>query len=240
MAKQKVIKAGFYEFGNFYHKGQGIDQDILEELARRTGYKFESEVMTRARIWHDIETGNLDISFSGIQTETRDKFSWFVHYISVKNYTLINKEKAENILNAKDFIEKTSLKFGIVRSFKHGDKQDQWIATLKKLNRVEENPSVDILFLKLKMGNIDAVFSQSQVYSKYLKLFSMEDKVIIQDWTPGEKGIPAGLVLSKKKFSRQDALKFYKIIQQMKRDGTLKKIYLKYLSEEDTKKALNF
>lgn len=239
-AGDKKIKVGFYDYGDFYHKGQGIDKDIIDELAKRTPYIFETQVLTRARIWHDIEKGNLDMSVSGIQNEQRDQFAWFIHYIIIKNYAVLRLDKAKDIKNARNFIDNSKLKFGVVRSFKHGEKQDQWLNTLKQLKRIEENPSADIIFQKIGEGNLDAMFSQPPVYSKYIKIFNLQNKVVIQDWTPGEKGVLHGLILSKKRFSQKDAQYFYKVIQDMKKDGTLKRIYSKYLTEKEVKAALNF
>ena len=68
-----------HEHGLLYagQTGEGIDKDVADELARRSGCRIAVSVMPRARIWQLIESGALDFSLSGITNEAREKYASF-------------------------------------------------------------------------------------------------------------------------------------------------------------------
>ena len=77
----KPIRLAFYETGSFYFfengRATGSDKDIVEELTKRSGCRFDTQLVMRARIWADLASGDLDMSVSGIQTPERDQLASF-------------------------------------------------------------------------------------------------------------------------------------------------------------------
>ncbi|MBI3229389.1 MAG: ABC transporter substrate-binding protein [Burkholderiales bacterium] len=126
----------------------------------------------------------------------------------------------------------------VVRAFKHGDEQDRWLTQLRQNNRVEETPDVDSIFKKLKENRVDAMFSQPAVYRKKLRDLALENSVVIQDWTPNERPVPHGLILAKSRFSEKEAHQWRQLIEAMRTDGTLKRIYERYLPPSEAAKLL--
>jgi polar amino acid transport system substrate-binding protein len=237
----KPIRLAFYEFGYFYFdKNRGIDVDVVNELMRRTGCKFDTQVMTRARIWADLASGELDMSVSGIRNPERDKFAGFANYLSMKNYALVQKNAASRVRRAEEFVELKGLQFGVVRAFKHGEKQDQWLDKLRQEQRVQESPDVETVFRKLKEQRVDAMFSQPPVYRRNMAVLGMQNEVMVQDWTPGEKGVPHGLILSKRRFSQADVARWQALLNEMRADGTLNGIFAQYLPPDEAGKMLDY
>lgn len=242
---QRPIRLAFYETGVFYFEdekkqGHGIDKDLVDELTKRSGCNFDIRLMARARIWEDLANGALDMSVSGIQNEARDRFAWFAHYLIMKNYALLHSDVASNVNRPEAFLEQKSLRFGVVRAFKHGLEQDQWLDQLRAQQRVEESPDVETIFRKLKDHRIDAVFSQPPTYTRELEKLGMGKGIVVQDWTPKEKGVPHGLILAKSRFSESDAVQWRTLIGEMRADGTLKTIYSRYLNPAEVGKLLAF
>ena len=240
----RPIRLAFYEYGYFYFVDKqgptGIDKDIVDELTRRSGCKFETQVLARARIWAELANGGLDMSVSGIQTPERDQFAWFARYLSMKNYAVLGATVPQGTDSAENFIRKTQLQFGAVRAFKHGSEQDKWLDELRAANRVQDSANVETLFKKLKEGRIDALFSQPAVYGKNLADLGLQQSTRIQDWTPGEKGVPHGLILAKSRFNAAQANAWQALVSSMRADGTLKRIYAKYLSAAEANAMLDF
>jgi polar amino acid transport system substrate-binding protein len=240
----KPIRLAFYEYGVFYftdseRRPKGIDHDIVSELIQRSGCRFETQVMARARIWSDLQSGALDMSVSGIQNPERDQFAFFAHYAAIKNYALVRADVASSIRSAEDFVSKPDLKFGVVRAFKHGSKQDETLALLRAQGRVEESADVDTIYRKLKDKRIHAIFSQPPVYQRLTQAHNMAALVSIQDWTPSEAGVPHGLIMAKSRFSAAQAAQWKALVHEMRRDGTLKAIYSRYLSAADAQRTLD-
>ena len=94
--------------------GEGIDRDIADALAQRSGCKFNVTLMPRARIWQLIESGLLDFSLSGIRNDARDRFAGFAWYFSNKYYLLVRKDAG--VATLADFDRNPALKLGVIRS----------------------------------------------------------------------------------------------------------------------------
>ena len=241
---EKPIRLAFYEYGNLYYldkqQAQGIDKDVVDELIKRSGCRFAVQVMVRARIWADLASGDLDMSVSGIQNPDRDKFAWFAHYLSMKNYAVVRTEVAGRAQTAASFMQQPRLQFGAVRSFKHGVEQDKWLDELRAAQRVQDSANAETLFKKLKEERVDALFSQPPVYRKYLQDLGMHGQAVVQDWTPSEKGVQHGLILAKTHFSEPDARQWQALVTGMRSDGTLKRIYNRYLPANEAAALLDF
>lgn len=236
----RPLRVALYEYGYFYNAGQGIDQDVVQELMRRTGCGMDVQVMTRARIWADLASGGLDMSVSGIQTPERDQFAWFAHYLIMKNYALIPQRLASTVRGPEDFLAQPKLQFGVVRAFKHGVGQDALLAQLRQQQRVQESPDVQTVFKKFQDRRVDALFSQPPVYRKFWQELGLQDTVVIQDWTPHEKGVPHGLIMAKSTFTAKQAEQWREVLQAMRRDGTLLRIFSHYLPAHEAQAMLAF
>lgn len=242
---QRPIRLAFYEYGLFHFTeegavSKGIDKDIVSELTKRSGCKFETQVLPRAQIWADLASGALDMSVSGIQNPERDRFAWFAHYAAVKNFALVHVDHANNIHHAADFIAAPKLKFGVVRAFKHGIEQDQWLETLRGQQRVEESLDAETLYRKLKDKQVQAIFSQPPVYRRQLSVLAMQKDVVIEDWTPSETGVLHGLILAKSRFSEAHAVQWQGLVNDMRRDGSLKAIFRRYMPANEAVKLNTF
>lgn len=80
--------------GVLYVKGRGgIDEDVLQELIKRSHCAFSISVLPRARSWYELEEGSIDMLASGVPTADRDKYAWFVSYLSDKKLHIFRTEK---------------------------------------------------------------------------------------------------------------------------------------------------
>ena len=240
----RPIRLAFFEFGYQYYEkagqGHGIDKDLVDELAKRTGCQFSTQVQPRARVWADLASGELDMSVAGIQNSERDRFAWFAPYERAKNYAVLRLATAATVQRGADFLAQSALQFGVVRGFKHGDALDQWLAPLQQAQRVQESASINLLVEKLKLGRIDGLFAQPVVYRKLLQDLQMAGEVVLQDWAPQDKGVVGSLILAKSRFSPAEAARWQALLGELHRDGTLARIYLRYVSAEEARQMLDF
>ncbi|MBF0440847.1 MAG: transporter substrate-binding domain-containing protein [Oligoflexales bacterium] len=234
------VSFALYESGYLYDesKDTGIDKDIASEVAKRAGFNIEFVVMTRAKIWHELETGGIMFTGSGIQNPERDKFAWFILYYSEKHY-VVRLKKAE-AKSAEDFFAKKNLAWGMIRAYKHGAEGDMFLDKLKKEERLEEVKTQKDLYQMLQKERFQAVFGVPTIYSRYLVENNLLDKVEIEDWFSNEEAVPRGLVFSKKHFGENE-IKFLRgVLKEIRADGTLQKILAKYVKEDNAKTLLKF
>lgn len=235
----KPIRLAFYTLGYFYSHNRGFDLDMVNELHRRTSCRFETSVLPRARIWKDLENGRLDMTVSGIETPERRKFALFVPYIQQKNYAIIPKSLHSRFETMEEFAaSETRPVWGAIRGFRHGTYYDPWVESLRKFDRIYAVADVNQLFQMLKSNRIQGFFAQPLVYRHKLAEFQLSAQVAIIDWKPAELPVPLGLAFNKEKFSAEEVKAWQVIIEEMKKDGTVKRLIRQYLDDHETEVAL--
>ncbi|MEO5332157.1 MAG: transporter substrate-binding domain-containing protein [Magnetococcus sp. YQC-5] len=229
-------------FGYYEQDGQrqGIFPDLTDELALRSGCPFLPQLVSVARMWADIATGDIDMIIVGRRTPERDQVAWFIPQAITKDYALVHASAAHTVHSAADFLEQKRLLFGAVRQVAKSPAQDRWLEQLRREGRVEESVNTDLLFEKLRNGHVAAIFLDPPTFRKLMRDLPVDGQVVLQDWFPDAPGFLANLVLAKSRFSETEALRWRVIIREMHRDGTLERIYSRYLSLEEAKRIVDF
>lgn len=235
-----TISFALFEHGQIYSavSDRGIDKDLVEELARRSGCRFEVVVKPRARIWHEIESGKLMMTGSGIPNETRRQFAWFITYAALKNYVMVRTTLGAN--SAQQFEANPELLLGAVRSYKHGVRIDEFLDRLRDQKRVVEEPDLRNVYLNFLRKRTDAIFVEPLVMTTYQAEMASQEPVRIEDWFPDEKPFRSGLVLSRRHFSDEDVKSWQRLISEMQSDGTLRRIFSRYLPAGQVRTMLDF
>jgi polar amino acid transport system substrate-binding protein len=234
----KVYSLAFYQAGLLYSQGKGLDRDVIDELMKRGGYRFDTFEQPRARIWKELQEGTLSMTVSAIRVAERDSFAYFIPYHAQKNMALTTRA---DLRSPADLLADPRARIAVVRSFRHGPTYDELIAQLAGQGRVIKVPSIHNLFLMLGAGNrVDTVFSLPLFYRKELAELGLEDRVRIMDWSPRTAPIPHHLALSKAHFSYRDYQRMAALMQGMRDDGTLRRLLSAYLSGDELESALQF
>lgn len=226
----------YYEFGSLYYrqndgKYAGIDKDVVEELARRSGCVFETSLDSRVRIWSRLTQGTLDMSTSGVITPEREKIFNFVPYVVSRNYLVTRIELAKRVNSLKAFSADPSLRLAVVKSYKHGTAFDAWIDQLRAQQRVDEYSDAEVVARVFAVGRADAFLSQPITWGPLLEKAGLTDKVRMLDVVPAENFI-AGLILANGKVRPEDANRMRKAMRSMINDGTAERIFARHVPVE--------
>ena len=201
----------------------GIDKDFADELIRRSGCKVNVNVMPRARIWQLIESGALDFSLSGIATAERNRFASFAWYFSNKYYLLVRKDA--NVKQLSDLDHKDRFQLGVIRSFRYGESANRLVDKLQSANRVSQAnglaPLYQTLFLNHIQGMIIEPFDTPVLEEK--KLHTITNLIEFND-----PSVPHGLIMSKKSLAASEQKKWRDLVNSMRSDGTVRRIFEKY------------
>ena len=202
---------------------QGIDKDFADALAQRSGCNIQISVLPRARIWQLIESGALDFSLSGIATEERNTFAAFAWYFSNKYYLLVNK--STHVQKLSDFEDKPALKLGAIRGFRYSSEANRMVDKLTLAGRVSYASDFEPLYKVLALGRIQGMvvepFDIGDVEAKRLK----DTTQIIEFNDPS---VPHGLIISKKSMPPAEITKWISLVQSLRHDGTVLRIFEKY------------
>lgn len=232
-----------YKLGSLYyldeqtHTYAGIDKDVVDEVANRTGCTFRLFIESRIRIWTHLADGSLDMSVSGIPTPEREQFASFVIYFKARNYLLVRRESAPHIDSLDAFRADPKLRLAVVKSFKHGAVFDQWIQTMRALGRVDEYTDAEVVARKVSAGHADAFLAMPMTWDVLLKRHQLEGKIDFLDLSPDER-VPHGLILSRQRIRAEDARAMQRAIEAMHADGTLESIFRRHLSADVARRML--
>jgi len=227
----RPIRYAHYEFGLLHAAGRGgIDEDIRRELERRSGCRFETSLRPRARIWMELERGELDMAGSGVQNATRDRFAWFAHYVLEDNQVLLGPRVPASVRSFEDFIADPSLRLGGVRSFSYSPLYDEQVQRLQALDRVVAVSDTQSLYRLFALGQFDAVIASPFLTQHYVRALKLQLPQRSEDWDPAP-ATPSGLVLARRSFKPEQAAGWQALVQEMLADGTVRRIVTRHLGD---------
>jgi polar amino acid transport system substrate-binding protein len=198
------FEVAFYEHGPLYFRGEdgmrrGIDKDVIDELGRRSGCRFDPVLESRIRIWTRLENGSLDMTVSGIATPEREKFAHFIPYAVTRNYLLLHKSVPPQ-----------------------ASSMDGLLADPR------ETADFASLVQLLKIGRVQAILALPTTWAPAFKGEKMGQDIRVMDWAPND-GVTGGLILSRQRVPEATAALLRKAIEDMHKDGTLEAIYRRYV-----------
>ncbi|MEO7107103.1 MAG: ABC transporter substrate-binding protein [Rhodoferax sp.] len=213
----------------------GIDKDFADELIRRSGCKVAVSFQPRARIWQLIESGALDFSTSGISNAQRDRFAGFAWYFSNKYYLLVRKDSDATNLN--DFERNKELQMGVIRGFRYSEGANRLVDTLQLANRVSQAGGLDPLYQTLMLNRIQGMIIEPFDYPALEEKAIRAASNIIEFNDPA---VPHGLIMSNKSIPKSEQEKWRSIVDAMRADGTVLRIFEKYFKPDLAAKLVNF
>ena len=233
----RVFTLALHDHGLLYSSdtGTGIDKDIAEEMIRRSGCKVTVSVMARARIWQLIESGALDFSLSGITSAERDHFAAFAWYVSNKYYLMVRKDAGVTKLG--EFERSTSLQLGVIRSFRYSSSANDLVDRLAAQDRITKATGLAPLYQLLLANRIQAMIIEPFDYPA-IESASIRDKTEILEF--GDPPVPHGLIMSKAALPAAQQLKWRALIEAMRQDGTMLRIFEKYFKPDLARAIVQF
>jgi polar amino acid transport system substrate-binding protein len=226
-----------HEHGLLYagQTGEGIDKDVADELARRSGCRIAVSVMPRARIWQLIESGALDFSLSGISNESRERFAAFAWYFSNKYYLLVRKDAG--VRTHADLVDNPKLQLGVIRSFRYSPTANRMVDRLDAQQRVTYASQLDPLFEILLQNRVQAMIIEPFDYPTITSGRLREETTILEFDDPP---VPHGLIMSRKALSPAQQQAWRSVVEAMRRDGTMERIFEKYFRPELAREMTSF
>jgi polar amino acid transport system substrate-binding protein len=225
----RPLSLALHDHGLLYstQSGEGIDKDFADELIHRSGCKFSVTVMPRARIWQLIESGALDFSLSGITNEARDRFASFAWYFANKYYLLIRKDSGVRALP--DFENNPALHLGVIRGFRYSPTANRLVDRLDAERRVSYSTSLDPLYQILLGNRVQAMIIEPFDYPALESAKLRKQTAIVEFDDPP---VPHGLIMSKKALSAPRQQAWRALVDGMRADGTVQRIFEKYFTPD--------
>ena len=215
--------------------GEGIDKDVADELIRRSGCNVNVTLMPRARIWQLIEAGALDFSLSGITNDARDRFAGFAWYFSNKYYLLVRKDAG--VQKLAEFDRNDALKLGVIRGFRYSPTANRLVDQLDAQHRVSYATSLEPLYQVLLDGRVQGMIIEPFDYPTLQSATIRKQTLIVEFDDPP---VPHGLIMSRKSLPESQHEAWRSVIDEMRSDGTVQRIFEKYFKPDLARSMTRF
>ena len=233
----RPLTLGLHEHGLLYasQTGEGIDKDVADEMSRRSGCHLTLTLLPRSRIWQLIESGALDFTLSGISNPQREKFAAFSWYLSNKYYLLVRRDA--DVHSVAEFRRKRGLHVGLIRSFRYGERANEFVDALESESRVTYAGSLDPLYTILLADDIQAMIIEPFDFPMIAGAQLKAQTLILEFADPP---VPHGLVMSRKSLPPAQLQAWHDVIQSMRADGTMRRIFEKYFPADLARQMTQF
>lgn len=204
------------EFRDSENKLVGFDIDLGEELAKKLGVKLDITVTDFNGILLALKSGKFDVILSAMSmTEERKKEIDFIGPY-VEGGQIIVTKKDNNSINTKKDLKDRIIGVQIGSTGEQAATKIDGIKETKKYDKVTE------AFHDLSIGRIDAMVVDGQVGGYYIKKAGDEYKILKDNLTKE----PMGMGLKKEDRELKESLT--KALEELKKDGTLSKLSVKW------------
>jgi ABC-type amino acid transport substrate-binding protein len=214
-----------------YGQLSGLTYDLIKEIERRDGCLFQQQPTEFPRMNDDFKNWRTDIIAFIAESDTLNNYGTFHQIFSVRRKLLLNKSFFVKGKKIGEYLNDPKIKFSN-QIGAHPLVSDAELEVLKKQDRTVQAPSPNVSYQMIEDGRVQAAFTTPILHYYYLSQHpGIQDKVV-QISDPDRK-VVIGLYISKKRINGEEAARIQKVIEEMRKDGTLHKILLKYMKKED-------
>lgn len=233
----RPLTLALHDHGLLYSRqtDTGIDKDFADALTRRSGCRINIVVMPRARIWQLIESGGLDFSLSGISNAQRERFAGFAWYFSNKYYLLVRRDAG--VQRVADFTRNPALRLGAIRSFRYSPSANRMIDALDADLRVSYASGLAPLYETLLANQIHGMIIEPFDYPAIESAHIREQTTILEFDDPP---VPHGLIMSKRSVPPAEQARWHALVDGLRADGSVERIFDKYFKPELSRAMTRF
>lgn len=215
---------------------RGISVDMIAELGKRTGCKFELVWYPRGRLAVEFELGHVDIMTGAVQTPERDRSGRFVPYAFTQFDLLVASRVAGSYASLADFAQHSNARLNIVRGVPVGPAMAAQLDLLTKAGRLEHVADFDIAFKKIEAKRVDGTIATPTIYLRQLALMGKAANNLVVIQLPESPRQFVGLYLSSKLIAPAVANTYGAALRTMVEDGTVVRIYERFIEPSTVKR----
>ncbi|SHN12798.1 amino acid ABC transporter substrate-binding protein, PAAT family [Duganella sacchari] len=235
-----MTRVGFSDLGytSYRENGRisGIAVDVVNELARRSGCKFEFHWYPRQRLFVELQAGRIDMAMGAFRTPERDAYARHLPYAYLQYDLILRDASGQSYASLSDFVERGTGRLNITRGLVYDSAIETQLARLATAGRLELVNDFETVFGKLEMGRADGTVATAAIYAKYLQHPRLKDSVTV---IPIAEAAPrfTGIYVSKKNISPEVRLRYASALKTMVADQYVAGLYGRYIDEATIKRT---
>lgn len=232
--------AAVYPYARFYYEdaqlgASGIDKDMFDELARRSGCQLRVVVESRVRIWDQMRRGVIQLTLSALPTPERREIAELVPYAQARYHVLMHRALMARVRSIAAFDADLSLRLLSVRGYAHGPVIDAWVQRLRAQGRMVEASDFSGAVRMLRAGRADALLALPGSWHGVMSAFDDPEELGPLDVVPTERN-PVALAMARA-MPDADRQRLRRALQAMLADGSVQEILRRHLGEKGARAA---
>lgn len=232
--------AALYPYAPFFREtadrgSEGIDKDMFDELARRSGCELRLVVESRVRIWEQLRSGSAALTLSAVPTTERQTFAEFVPYAQGRYHLMLRPDVARRIKSLPAFEADPSLTLLAVKGYAHGSTLDAALQRLRAKGRVDEVADFPAVLRMAGAGRAHGLLALPNAWSEVDAAFGSRQAWVAVDVAPAERTLGA-LALSLQ-MPAPDRQRLRRALTGMLADGTVLAIMRRHLGDAAARAA---
>jgi polar amino acid transport system substrate-binding protein len=145
--------------------------------------------------------------------------------------------KDAGISQLADFEHNDQFQLGIIRSFRYSDSANRLVDTLAAANRTSLAGGLDPLYQALVLRRIQGMIIEPFDYPALDERHIRDLTTIIEFNDPA---VPHGLIMSKKALAAAEQAKWRALVNEMRADGSVRRIFEKYFRPDLARSMVDF
>jgi polar amino acid transport system substrate-binding protein len=214
---------------------RGTSVDVIAELGRRTGCRFDISWFPRGRMFVEFEEGKIDMVLTAARSPERDASGNFVAYTHTQFDLVLRKPVDGTYASLADFVDRSHARLDITRGIVYPPPVQAQLERLQRADRLDYVSDFNLAFRKLAAGRSDGTLAPPVIYLQHLDQLGLRDSVTTTP-LPESRRQDAGAYLSKRTMAPALQSRFAATLRAIAADGTLQKIYARYVDEATVKR----
>ncbi|MQA38113.1 substrate-binding periplasmic protein [Rugamonas aquatica] len=234
-------RAGLSDLGySAYREGgviHGSTVDVLEEMHQRSGCAFQLAWYPHGRLYAQFFNGSLDITGASLRTPERDRHGLWLPYTYTHFELLLLNKDAGKFRSLADFVDHSSARLNVTRGISYSAATMVQMERLQKLGRLEYVNDYGVVFRKILAGRAEGTLAPPAIHVLHQRQFHMLGKMTGTPFAESPRAM-VGMYVSKQ-VPAAARRRYIDALRAIVGDGTVQKIYERYLGEEITRRIFS-
>jgi polar amino acid transport system substrate-binding protein len=230
-------RAGISDLGySSYRDGatfRGSTIDVLAEMRKRSGCDFNIEWYPHGRLYAQFFNSQLELTGASLRTAERDQHGVWLPYSYTQFELLLTNHSAGKFHSLAEFVEHSSARLNVTRGISYSPETQAQMDRLQKLGRLEYVNDYGVVFRKILAGRAEGTLAPPAIHVLHQRRFKMLGKMTGTPFAESPRAL-IGMYVSKN-VSPQVLHSYAEALRSIVADGTVQKIYERYLGEEITR-----
>lgn len=202
----------------------GIDVELATEAFSRIGYEARFKFINWEEKKDLLQKRRIDCIWSSFTMDGREKdYKWAGPYMKSNQVVAVNIDS--DITSLKDLKGKT---IAVQSTTKPEDLLRSHSKKIPQVRKVISVKNRDLIYTFMSKGYVDALAAHDTSIDQFMEVFDMEFRILDEPLLSVGLGVAFDL-----EDNREIDTELSKTLKNMQKDGTVKKIVSKYLSDSD-------